>query len=202
MLYNIYQVLEDNNSEKKNFWQTLPGILTALAAILTASTGLLLAFNQVGCFHKDAKEIKSANTTSSHNPATADTTNSSVTGNADKITGATFSMTDIKGKGAEHEYKILEAVIEPKDPSASTIKIKIRYTNNIAYPANFWNSGFRLSIDDVLTTPSGDLNEIVAGNSSKEGIVQFDFPNNANKLKLIIFDSDEKIAIPITITKE
>lgn len=35
-----------------SWWQTLPGILTAVAGILTASTGLILALNQVGVFSR------------------------------------------------------------------------------------------------------------------------------------------------------
>ncbi len=39
--------------ESKSWWQTLPGILTAVAGIITAVTGFLLAANQSGCFHKE-----------------------------------------------------------------------------------------------------------------------------------------------------
>ncbi len=41
--------------EKQSWWQTLPGILTATAGIITAVTGFLLAMNQSGCFHKSEK---------------------------------------------------------------------------------------------------------------------------------------------------
>jgi hypothetical protein len=33
------------SNEKQNFWTTIPGILTGLAAVLTAGTGLFLALN-------------------------------------------------------------------------------------------------------------------------------------------------------------
>ena len=35
-------------NEKQNFWTTLPGILTGVAAVLTAGTGLFLALNHPG----------------------------------------------------------------------------------------------------------------------------------------------------------
>lgn len=38
--------------KSQSWWQTLPGILTALAGIMTASTGLILALNQVGVFSR------------------------------------------------------------------------------------------------------------------------------------------------------
>jgi uncharacterized protein YecT (DUF1311 family) len=33
-----------------SWWQTLPGVLTAVGAVLTALTGLILALNQIGVF--------------------------------------------------------------------------------------------------------------------------------------------------------
>src|SRR5215471_17777126 len=39
-------------SESKKWWQTLPGLLTAAAGIITAFTGLLLAMHQIGCFER------------------------------------------------------------------------------------------------------------------------------------------------------
>lgn len=37
-------------SSPKNFFQTLPGIITGIAAIITALGGFILALNQTGCF--------------------------------------------------------------------------------------------------------------------------------------------------------
>ena|SRR3989304_10092498 len=37
-----------NNDEEKSFWSTLPGILTGIAAIITAIAGLIIAFNSAG----------------------------------------------------------------------------------------------------------------------------------------------------------
>lgn len=36
--------------KSQSWWQTLPGILTAVAALLTASTGLIVALNNMGVF--------------------------------------------------------------------------------------------------------------------------------------------------------
>ncbi len=37
-----------NNNEKESFWSTAPGILTGIAAIITAITGLIIALNAAG----------------------------------------------------------------------------------------------------------------------------------------------------------
>ena len=42
-------------SKSQSWWQTLPGILTAVAGIITATTGLIVALNQVGVFSRESK---------------------------------------------------------------------------------------------------------------------------------------------------
>lgn len=41
---------EEKEPQKQSWWQTLPGILTAIAAILTALTGLIAGLYEVGVF--------------------------------------------------------------------------------------------------------------------------------------------------------
>ena len=45
----------DQERNSKSWWQTLPGILTAIAGIITAVAGLLVALNQTGFFETRAK---------------------------------------------------------------------------------------------------------------------------------------------------
>ncbi len=40
----------------KSFWQTIPGLFTGLATVLTAITGLVIALNQVGYFQKSSSD--------------------------------------------------------------------------------------------------------------------------------------------------
>lgn len=54
--------------EKQNWWQTLPGILTAIAGTITAITGLIIAVNQTG-FLNNHKE-KATQTPGSISPRT------------------------------------------------------------------------------------------------------------------------------------
>lgn len=45
------KVTKDNSAEKKSFWTTLPGIITALTTLITAVAGLVVALNStVGLF--------------------------------------------------------------------------------------------------------------------------------------------------------
>jgi hypothetical protein len=60
----------------QSWWQTLPGILTAVAGIITAATGLIVALNQAGCFPPRSNQISSGSTppvdTSPKPPASVD----------------------------------------------------------------------------------------------------------------------------------
>ena len=41
----------------RSSWHTVPGMLTGVAAVITAVTGLLLAFNQAGWLRRDADSV-------------------------------------------------------------------------------------------------------------------------------------------------
>jgi hypothetical protein len=49
----------------QSWWQTLPGILTAVAGIITAATGLIVALNQAGFFSPGEKKDSSTSTQTS-----------------------------------------------------------------------------------------------------------------------------------------
>ncbi len=50
----------DEQPKSQNWWQTLPGILTALAGIITAGTGFIVALSQSGVFHHAEQSLTSA----------------------------------------------------------------------------------------------------------------------------------------------
>lgn len=73
--------------KSQSWWQTLPGVLTALAAIITASTGLFVALNNAGIFSRDSK---SASPTPTPTVAlSASTPAKLVTNSASEIPGPT-----------------------------------------------------------------------------------------------------------------
>jgi hypothetical protein len=40
-----------SDTDKKSFWSTLPGVITAIAALITAIGGILLTLHQIGTVH-------------------------------------------------------------------------------------------------------------------------------------------------------
>jgi hypothetical protein len=43
-------------SENTSFWSTLPGILTGVATIITATTGFLIAIDKIDIFNSDQQQ--------------------------------------------------------------------------------------------------------------------------------------------------
>jgi hypothetical protein len=189
--------------DEKNFWTTVPGIITGLAAIVTAITGLIVALNGAGLFSKPAGANKASTETKQEVKKDAD----SLTGKKDEPQKPVeklkpvFSMTSIKIE--DHEYSILGSSLEAITPESNSLKIKIKYKNNSNYsPATFWNEGFRLAIDGSLTAPSGDLSELVERHAELVGTVTFEVPNNAKDLVFHILDVGKDIAVPLKLTPD
>ena len=189
--------------DEKNFWTTVPGIITGLAAIVTAITGLIVALNGAGLFSKSAVANKASVETKPEVKKEAD----SLAYKKEKLQKPlqklkpVFSMTGIKIE--DHEYKILGSSLEVITPENNLLKIKIKYKNNSNYsPATFWNDGFRLAIEGSLTAPSGDLSELVERHAELAGTVTFEVPNDAKDLVFHILDVGKDVAIPIKLVPD
>lgn len=201
--------METQQPEQKSFWSTLPGIITGIAGVITAVTGLIIALNQMGFLGKGAAEKNAemnvpTETFKSNEvqKVTSVAESKPVPPTRSKLE-AKFSMTSIK-MNKELQYQILESVVEPKDPQNSILTIKIRCLFDGPYGYNFWSASFKLSIDDLPTAPLGyyDLNELVASHTAKDGTVAFEIPNNAKSLKLLIYDGDNKVEIPVSLIEK
>jgi len=187
-------------AEEKSFWTTLPGIITGLAAIVTAVTDLIVALNGAGIFRKSAAGNQSSTETKTVVRKAADSLPGKQADQhrfVEKLKPV-FSMIEVKIE--DHEYKILGSSLEAITPEINLLKIKIKYKNNSNYsPATFWNEGFRLAIDGSLTAPSGDLSELVERHAELANTVTFEVPNNAKNLALHILDVGKDISIPIEL---
>lgn len=182
---------QDQQSESKAWWQTLPGLLTAIAAILTAFTGLLVALNQVGLFHRAHPQAAPAQSiapasggTQAANPASVQLR---LPANAEMHT-------------EQAVYTLLSARLNPYSPNERMLDFTIRMTNNADYDANFWAASFRLLVNGTLQSPTGDLDEVVPGHGAREGEVEFLIPAGTSAVGLQMGDVGEgKPAITIAL---
>ena len=177
-----------------SWWTTLPGILTGLAAVITAVTGLIVAYNHM---NPPAPEETAT-------PATASSVESSSAKGAassGKAVGIALpDLSEIKLDSGDTVIRILKVELQPYNAEKKALKFSLRYTNNRPYDANFWERSFRLLVDDIPQPPTNSLNEIVAGNSAKTSDVIFEIPVAVNQVVLQIIGLTDKTQIPVPLT--
>lgn len=168
----------------KNWWQTVPGVLTATAAMVTAVTGLILTLHQVGLIGgrtgnspvdvsspgvlEDVGEELSLQVSSGGRSSIA----------PDAIGAYSVALPGgAEIRSGELTYRILDARLEPYAPGSLSLKLSARLTNNQSTAVSFWDDQFRLVIDGVLRTPETYLNEAVNAHSSMDRTIEFVIPD-------------------------
>lgn len=191
-------------STPQSWWHTLPGILTATAGIITAVTGLIVALFQSG-FMEDKPAPQAQNTTITPPGPTKPATVPGVVPRKPSSTAEAIQYPIALPAGAEVRlgsfvYKFLAAQLDRYNVETLILRFTVRMTNNGRYDANFWDSSFRLLVDDVPTAPVSELNELVPGRSAKDGDVVFIIPKATKSAVLQVWDGDESTEIAIDIT--
>ncbi|MDR6505931.1 hypothetical protein [Arthrobacter oryzae] len=162
-----------------SWWATLPGLLTAAAAVITAVTGLLLGLGQLGVFDgggRPAATPGGAPAAGTSQPAEPARPGGTATGAAESAGWTVDLPAGRTYRAADLEYEILDARVRPDVAGKVALTISVRCTNHGRYDVNFWDSTFRLNAGGVNHSPDSGLNELVAGDSSKAGDVRFTVP--------------------------
>lgn len=82
----------------------------------------------------------------------------------------------------------------------STIRIRVRVSNRSRYDANFWDASFRLAVGDQQLAPTSGLNELVPGNSIRQGIITFEAPASARKAVLQVVQQTDIAEVPLDLS--
>jgi hypothetical protein len=201
----------DEKPKSTGWWQTLPGILTATAAILTAVGGLIVAFHQAGFLDRASRTapqvqdetLKPQKVTDS---PSATQTIPSATKSPPSAATVPYPVTLPAGtevRVGDAVYKILTARLDRYAPGKLLLRFEVRMVNNGRFPANFWGASFRLLVDGVPRATDNSLNELVDSNSAKEGVVEFVIPDTVNAVGLQVGEVGEgKPALPIPLKSE
>ena len=195
---------DEPESEKPKLlsWlQTVPGLLTAVAALITALTGLAVAVYQIRDSQVSAPS--GSEQASPEKPGAAASQTPSGEGGMQQSHALPAGM-EVKLAQGYTVYKILSARLEPYNAEKNALRFTARCTNNDDYPLNFWDRSFRLVVDGVPRAPISGLNEIVEGRSAKEGEIIFEVPTGENKVALQISaptpsGTDETTEIPFDL---
>jgi hypothetical protein len=202
------------------WWQTFPGIVTALAGLLTALAGLILALHQVGLLGNEKEHASVTTPVNTSASLTADKpNNSSKTGEINNSTeskaegsspnipaysvsfpeGSTVTLNSSRAQGV---YSILKTQVERRSPEKLNLTLTVRLTNKGKLDLNFWDSTFRLLIDEVPRAPISYLNVLVDARSAKEGDIIFEVPVAAKQLVLQLSNNEDSVTIPLRLAKE
>ena len=178
----------------------MPGILTGVAAIITAVTGLIVVLNRAGSRTEERVTPSSQSVpvgAPSRSPAESRAPNPTLGGDAQPVVLPALNRLRLAGGNAV--VTILSAQVEPIDAERRSLKLVVRYMNAGRYPANFWSDSYRLIVNDVPRAPTNLLDEVVNGDSAKEGDVVFEVPVSAKDVVLQISSGDEKSRVPLKL---
>ncbi len=179
-------------------------MLTAIAAILTAVGGLLVALHQVGLLGGARAPIAVASSSAALSsepvaPASPATQGVAVPARYQVAmpTGSSVVLSNNRGEGT---YQVLAATAERRTADALTLKLSVRLTNAGPSDIGFWTDSFRLLIDKVPRTPSNWLNSSVDARSAKDADIVFEVPAAARSLELQISSGQETGSIPLVLS--
>ncbi len=188
----------------RSWWQTLPGILTAIAALLTAITGFVVAMQQLRPTASVAPTPRALVATTAPGRSDGPGGAGAAVGTA-TTAGATAYQVSLPSGGTaivgDAHYAILSAVARPGNPGELRLTLTVRMTNENRYPANFWSATFRLRDGTDTSAPTNLLDELVDGGTTKTGEVDFALAANAAQATLLVGDDPARaIALPLAIT--
>jgi hypothetical protein len=191
--------------EAKSWWQTLPGVLTAFAAVITAVTGLIVAVRPFRSPAESRPPIEDSGSGASSGVTTAAST---VSNTGDATPGPSKaaaqavrlpSPSQVKLAHGDIVIDLLRARLEPYNATTRSLALRVRLTNNGNYGVNFWTASFRLVVDGVPRAPNNGLNEVVDGRAAKDGDVVFDVPTEAKSVAVRLIWGDEQTDVPLEL---
>lgn len=109
------------------------------------------------------------------------------------------TLNQVRLAGGTTVIRILSAEVEPIDSERRTLKFVVRHTDTSRYPQNFWSASYRLIVEDVPRAPTNLLDEVVDGDSAKEGELLFEVPVSVKDVVLQISAGDDKSRIPLSL---
>jgi hypothetical protein len=180
----------EEDPRSKSWWHTLPGILTAAAGAITAIAALVTALHQAGWLGPTPAPATAPPSSIAVPSAPANASPSitaMATASAPVPAAAQPSVVlpeRVEMAADTLDYRILNAQLLAQNPGQRSLKFHIRVTNNGRYDGNFWSASFRLLADGSLLAPANELNELVRGNSTMEGWVEFTVPDSLAQAQL------------------
>jgi hypothetical protein len=171
----------DDTSKRGSFWKTLPGILTAIASLLTASAGFVAVILPIV---RECRERTKPDITTAQPPVPID-----IPQPVERVT------TPLSATADERTYTILSGHREPYSPSEYKLVLEMRIRCK-GPGVDFEERFFRLNVDGTRWAPKYQLsNKWITDGSDGQEAVSFIVPIDSRALSLLVGDSaTEKVS--------
>jgi hypothetical protein len=216
-----------DEDKSRSWWQTLPGIITGLTAMMTALGGLVVAVKQTGWLDRPkppavVAPAPTAPATRSTPPASAPApqtpTGPSAPASPGRVDEREAATSLMRAPGVPYAvslpvmrdytlgladtkatFTLLKAEVAQQTAEKDALQIRIRMMNHNRFDANFWSQSFRLIVEGVPMAPDNSLNELVHAQSAKDGDVVFVIPRGTTHVKLAITYLEARTDIPLEL---
>jgi len=185
-----------------SWWQTLPGILTGIAALVTAVGGLIVAAHQGGLIGKPAAGSAPA-VSPDGRPAAANADGGAVAAAPAAPAPAAFPTGDTRTVRAGHyAFKLLDARWEPVEgaPRKRMLRVSLRVTDLVGKSDYVDGNTIRLGVDGAESNPENSINFAVYDHQSVETEALFTVPADASTVSLLLGRVDDAmVRLPLPL---
>lgn len=190
------------NDTRGGWWTTAPGLLTAVAALITAGTGLLLALNEVGLLDPTSDETPSQ-VVAGEPEVDAESSSPAGSGASVAPSASDYDISlpyDEEIRVGDIGYEILGATARPDAEGQLALVLSLRARSYRDYDYNFWDASFRVTAGEDIYPASGGLNDVLPANATQRGELLFVVPDSTRDATLTIsFPYDKERSIPIRL---
>lgn len=177
-------------SEQKtdpSWWQTLPGVLTGIAAVITAVGGAIAVLHQSGLF---GKGTSSAASSADHREQS---TSAKISSSAPAASKANSQPAELgEARAGHYAFKLLDTKVEPystdKDGKLQklALRLSIRVTDVMGMSDYVDRRTIQLSVDGAQLVPENSINFSVYDRQSVDTEALFIMPANASAIALLL----------------
>ncbi|MEO8854690.1 MAG: hypothetical protein ABI359_12990 [Ginsengibacter sp.] len=177
----------------KSWWQTLPGIITAVAGGITAITGLILALNQSGCSKTKMATSESKSRRDSvvvYTPPSKSIEKSEtpvIPATVDTVTWDRAPVHLSEHYEGRVKIEILTATIEKQDNDHKLLTLQIRATDETGFGQNLSDANFTLLVNKVPISLEQSVSIYVGAHASQQENLLFVVPEDAKEAVLKLF---------------
>lgn len=190
----------NDNKTGTSWWQTIPGILTGMAAVITALGGMLAVLYQSGLLSNEVPSSASTNSGGlTQLPVNATVVNEPTKENSPPNKTGQVSA-------GHYNFKLLSTQLESYSigqngkPQKYSLRLSLRVTDVLGKSDYVDRRTIRLSVDGAELMPENSINFAVYDRQSAETEAVFIVPADASVIALLLGRPEDAVAkLPLTL---